>query len=296
MNGVQSRDRGSLGHGASASATVRQALGPVLSPFESEPVVTGRGLPQSENGTARSPAPSLSSEFWDDDDIHLHARKRNGLKTWALRISVGFSLLCFVGLLAAGAWSLLSEKQSSSRRIVEISLLRPPPPPPPPPPQQKPPEPEVKQEVKVPKPEQPKQEEQAPPPGEQLALDGKGSGDGDNFGLIAKQGGTDITKIGGPSGDGGSERAWFAGLVQSYLQSELSKNERLRHANYKVVIWLWFTTDGRIQRAELKDSTGNQDLDKNIQLALDQVPPMNRAPPRDIPQPVKLRVTSAGAG
>lgn len=234
------------------------------------------------------------NDLWNDD-IHLHARKRSGVKTWGLRIAVGTTLLSFVCMLAAGAWSLLAEKPSTKRQVVQISLLKPPPPPPPPPPQQKPPPPEVKQEVKVPEPEQPKQEDQAPP-GEQLGLDAEGSGNGDGFGLVAKKGGTDITKIGGPSGDGGSERAWFAGLVQSYLQAELSKNERLRHANYKVVIWLWFTADGHIKRAELRDSTGNQELDKNLKLALDQVPPMSRAPPADVPQPVKLRVTSAGAG
>jgi protein TonB len=238
---------------------------------------------------------SYSPDPWSDD-IHLQARKPSGAKTWALRLGIGTVLLSFVGVLAFGAWSLLSTKETSKRQIVQISLLKPPPPPPPPPPRQKPPEPEVKQEVKVPEPEQPKQEEQAPPPGEQLGLDAEGSGNGDGFGLVAKKGGADITKIGGPSGDGGAARTWFAGLVQSYLQTELSKNERLRHANYKVVIWVWFTPDGHIQRAELKDTTGNQELDKNLKLALDQVPPMNRAPPADIPQPVKLRVTSSGAG
>jgi protein TonB len=199
-------------------------------------------------------------------------------------------------MLAAGAWSLLSDKPTTKRQVVQITLLKPPPPPPPPPPEQKPPEPEVKQEVKVPEPEQPKQEEQAPPPGEQLALDSDATGSGDSFGLAAKKGGTDITKIGGPSGTGSAERAWFAGLVQSYLQTELSKNERLRHANYKVVIWLWFTQDGHIDRFEVRDSTGDPDLDKNLKLALDQVPPMKRAPPAEIPQPIKLRVTSTGAG
>jgi protein TonB len=230
-----------------------------------------------------------------DDEVYSRAPVKTGLRTWGVRLGLGAALLCFVGLLAAGAWSLLSDKPTTKRQVVQISLLKPPPPPPPPPPEQKRPEPEVKQEVKVPVPEQPKQEEQAPPPGEQLALDADGSGSGDAFGLGAKKGGTDITRIGGPSG-GGSDRAWFAGLVQSYLQTELSKNERLRHANYKVVIWLWFTADGHIERFEVRDSTGNQELDKNLKLALDHVPAMRRAPPPDVPQPVKLRVTSAGAG
>lgn len=148
----------------------------------------------------------------------------------------------------------------------------------------------------MPEPEQPKQEDQAPPPGEQLGLDSNATGNGDAFGLVAKKGGADITKIGGPSGDSGAERAWFAGLVQSYLQTELSKNERLRHANYKVVIWVWFTPDGHIDRFEVKNSTGDPAVDKDLKLALDQAPAMKRAPPADIPQPVKLRVTSAGAG
>jgi protein TonB len=248
--------------------------------------------PNSDAPQTRSRISSFSHspDLWED--IHVHARKPSGLRTWALRAGVGAILLCFVGVLAYGAWSLLSGKESTKRQVVQISLLRPPPPPPPP--QQKPPEPEVKQEVKAPKPEQPKQEEQAPPPGEQLGLDAKGSGSGDAFGLVAKQGGTDITKIGGPANH--AQYAWFTGQVQTFLQDQLQKNDKLRKADYRVVMRLWFTKDGRIDHYELAGSTGNAEVDRYLQAAIGELPPLKQPPPADMPQPVKLRVTSRGAG
>jgi periplasmic protein TonB len=216
---------------------------------------------------------------------------------WPVRIGIGLGLLAFVAVVAWGALSLMKDGKSSKRQVVQISLLRPPPPPPPPPPpEQKPPEPEVKEEVKLPEPEQPPEaaKEEAPPPGEQLGLDAAGSGDGDGFGLAARKGGRDITTLGGPSG-GGRGQAWFAGLVQSHLMAQLSKDGKLRRSDYRVQLRIWFATDGRIERFELVDSTGNKEVDDQIKLALHNMPPLKQPPPNDLPQPVKLRLTSRGA-
>jgi len=234
-------------------------------------------------------------EPWEEELDSLSARRRQN--QWFGRIALIVGLLSFVGLVAWGAFELFGHSKPIKKQIVQISLLRPPPPPPPPPPpEQKPPDPQVKEEVKMPEPEQPQHEDPTPPQSEQLGLDANASGPGDNFGLAAKKGGTDITKIGPGSGAGGSERAWFAGLVQSHLQAELSKNQRLRHADYRVNLRVWFAADGRIQRFELVGSTGNPDLDHNIKVAMEQMPPLKQPPPPTIEQPVKLRVTSRGSG
>ena len=214
---------------------------------------------------------------------------------WAVRVGSGLCLLAFVGVVAWGALSLLKDSQPTKRQIVQISLLKPPPPPPPPPPpEQKPPE--VKEEVKIPEPEKPPEaaKEEAPPPGEQLGLDADASGNGDAFGLAARKGGRDITTLGGPSG-GGRGQAWFAGLVQSHLVAQLSKDDKLRRSDYRVQLRIWFATDGRIERFELIDSTGSKEVDDQIKLALHNMPPLKQPPPADLPQPVKLRLTSRGA-
>ncbi len=232
---------------------------------------------------------------WDDNDLHVRARKRRGGR-WIARIALAAGLCCFVGVVAWSACALMADKKTTRKQIVQISLLKPPPPPPrpPPPPEQKRPEPEAKQEVKVPEPEQPQPADEAPPPSEQLGLDADGNGSGDGFGLAAKKGGRDITTIGGEGG-GGSQFAWFTGLVQSELQEQLQKNSKLRGADYKVVLRVWFGRDGRLARYELAGSSGNPQIDQNLRLALDEMPRLKQAPPESMPQPVKLRVTSRGA-
>ncbi len=232
---------------------------------------------------------------WADDELGTHARR--GRASWVARAALGIGLLSFVGVVAWGAYSLLSDTKTTKKQVVQISLLKPPPPPPPPPPEQKPPEPEVKEEVKLPEPEPPPEaaRDEAPPPGEQLGLDANGSGSGDAFGLAARKGGTDITKLGGPSGLGRSQAAWFAGLVQSHLVAQLSKEGKLRRSDYRVDLRVWFAPDGRIERFELLDSTGNKEVDEQIKLVLQSMPPLKQPPPADLPQPVKLRLTSRGA-
>jgi periplasmic protein TonB len=234
-------------------------------------------------------------EPWAAEELALQPTRRRQ-SHWVARIALAVGLLSFVGVVAWGAYALLGHAKPMKKQIVQISLLRPPPPPPPPPPEQKPPEPVAKEELKMPEPEQPQQEDPSPPQSEQLGLDTDGSGNGDNFGLAAKKGGTDITRIGGTSGAGGSERAWFAGVVQSHLQAELSKNQRLRHADYRVSMRIWFAADGRIQRFEIVGSTGDRALDDSIKVAMDQMPALKQPPPATIEQPVRLRVTSRGAG
>lgn len=232
---------------------------------------------------------------FDDDSLYA-SNARRASRSWLVRIGVAAGLCSFVAAIAWSAYALMTESKPLKQQVVQVALLRPPPPPPPPPPpEQKPPEPEVKQELPVPTPEEPQQADEAPPPGEQLGLDSDGSGTGDGFGLAAKKGGRDITTIGGEGG-GRSQFGWFTALVQNELQEQFQKNNRLRSADYKVVLRIWFGHDGGIERYELSGSSGNAEIDRNLKLALDDMPRLRQSPPESMPQPVKLRVTSRGAG
>jgi periplasmic protein TonB len=233
------------------------------------------------------------TDHWEDD-LAPRARPRKK-PSWLPRIAIGLGLCSFVGVVAWSAYALMTDKKTTKRQVVQISLLKPPPPPPPPP-EVKPPEPQVKDEVKMPEPEQPKQADEALPASEQLGLDSEGSGNGDGFGLAAKKGGRDITTIGGGGGGDRSQFAWFTGLVQNELQEQFQKNNKLRSADYKVVLRVWFGHDGRLDHYELTGSSGNPDIDKNLKLSLDEMPRLKQAPPESMPQPLKLRVTSRGAG
>ena len=232
-------------------------------------------------------------EPWACDELATTATPQTS-RRWVARIALGAALLAFVAVIAFSAYELMKDSKPAKRQVVQISLLKPPPPAPPPPPEQKPPEPEVKEEVKLEQPVPQPAEQEAPPAGEQLGLDTDGSGNGDGFGLAAKKGGRDITTIGG--GSNRAQFAWFTGQVQTSLQEQLSKNEKLRHADYRAILKVWFADDGSIERYELVGSSGNRDVDQNIKLSLQEMPPLKQAPPHDLPQPVRLRVTSRGAG
>jgi len=238
----------------------------------------------------------MTDDPWGDSGMRGVTPRKGRGNSLLVKAGAALALTVFVGVVVWGAYALLGDSKPAKRRVVQIALLAPPPPPPPPPPPQvKPPEPEVKEEVKAPEPEPPQQAEAAPPPGEQLGLDAEGGGSGDSFGLVAKKGGQDITTIGG----GGNDRArfsWFAGRVETELAEHLQKNDTLRKLGYRVVIRIWFSTDGRIERYELVGSTGDPEIDRSLKVALDEMPRLKENPPADMPQPVKLRITARASG
>lgn len=199
--------------------------------------------------------------------------------------------------LLAGLWLrdiLVSDKPAKKPAIQKITLVRPPPPPPPPKPPEKPPEPEVKREVKVPEPEQPQPKEaEAPPPGPDLAVDAEGTGSGDNFGLVGKKGGADL--IGGGGGKG-NPWAWYDAIVNEAInaafQSALSREQALKDKNYRVVVKVWIDPTGAVTRAQVVDSTGDARVDDLLRDVLRNMRALRDNPPQDMPQPVKIRVTS----
>ena len=188
---------------------------------------------------------------------------------------------------------LMSGKPAKRMKLQQITLLRPPPPPPKPP-EEKPPEPEVKEEVKIDQPEeQPEQEEQAPPPGPDLGVDAEGAGEGDSFGLVGKKGGTDLIGSGGPAGN---PWAWYDAIVNeavnSAFQNALSREKELKHKNYKVIVKVWVDAGGQVTRSSLVEGTGDERVDKILKDVLRDMRALRDGPPADMPQPLKIRVTS----
>jgi protein TonB len=232
-------------------------------------------------------------QFLVDDELSTSG-KANGSSKLLKRLLVAAGVLALVAAVAGVVYAVMGESKSARRNVVNVTLMRPPPPPPPEP-EHKPPPPEVEEEEKLPDPETPQEADEAPA-NDNLGLDAEGSGDGDGFGLAAKKGGKDITELGGAITVNRAQFAWFTGLVQNQLQEQFQKNDKLRAADYRVVVRVWFAQNGRIDRYELVGSTGNSDIDKNLKLAMDDMPPLKQAPPEDMPQPVKLRVISRGAG
>jgi protein TonB len=209
------------------------------------------------------------------------------------KIFISLGVIGMVAAVTVISASFLKEGKSKKRQVIQtISILKPPPPPPKP--EVKPPEPVMKKEVKIPEPDktpEPKQAD-APPVSEQLALDAQGSAGTDGFGLGAKQGGRDITTIGGGGGGGGDKFAWYAREVQKRIQDALGRNEKLRGDEYKLVVRIWIGADGRIEKSEITDASAKAEMIERIKLAIAETPPLRDSPPGEMPQPVRLRLTS----
>jgi protein TonB len=228
----------------------------------------------------------------------MAARARRKSAVTAAVVVAG--LVVVVALVVLLVKSMLEQGGKPRKTTIQqIAVLKPPPPPPPPKPEVKPPE-MKKEEVKI---EQPKEQppdqaktDQGPPPGDKLALDAEGSSSSDGFGLAARKGGQDLLTVGKGTGGERAQFGWYTGRLQRHLQEELAKREDLKKSDYRVVVRIWLARDGRVERAEVAGSSGNADTDQAIREALGRVSSLAEAPPDNMPQPIRLRITSRGAG
>ena len=209
-----------------------------------------------------------------------------------------FMVLFTVGVIWLVKDFISNAEPPEKTKVQRISLVKPPPPKP----EEKPPEPEKMEQppkqddVQMDAPSTPDQpEDEGPPPGEQLGLDADGSGSGDGFGLAARKGGRDITTLGGggPKGNPwGRYDALLNEAVSSAFQQALAREKALKGKNYKVIVKVWIDSSGKVTRAALVDSTGDSLADEVLKEALRNMRTLRESPPADMPQPVKIRVTS----
>lgn len=199
-----------------------------------------------------------------------------------LLLGGAFLLILVVGVVILIKNFMENPDKPSTRRVQQISIIKPAEPPPPPPPEEKPPE--VKEEVKLDEPPPPQQD--APPPGANLGLDADGKGNGDSFGLVGNKGGRELT-IGG----NGSRFGGYLGGLQKNIRDELSRNEKLRKGEYKALVALWIAKNGSVEKFELMSSSGELEVDAAMKKVLSLIKHFEE-PPADMPQPIKLRISS----
>ena len=213
-------------------------------------------------------------------------------KVWLKRIAIGLIALLVLGGIGYGIKSLMSGSgEQKAKPKTTIKLLPDTPPPPPPPPPKEPPKEQPKEQPKEIKVEQPKPVEA--PPAENLKMEGA-AGDGPSpfaAGAVSNEySGGDVNTIGG--GVNKNQFGWYTGLIKERIEDAISKDKELATGSYKLIVKVWVAENGRIQKYELVSSTGDAQKDQLVKKALDDMPALSEGPPSDMPQPIKLKVTS----
>ncbi|MBI5618440.1 MAG: energy transducer TonB [Gammaproteobacteria bacterium] len=225
----------------------------------------------------------------------MYAGEQDAEEAQDARRSLVIGIVVAIVLLTAVAYGVVRMMKHSAMapppREQKITVIphEEPPPPPPPPKQEPPPE---QQKVEQPVPEEkpvedaPKEANDEPPPGDQLGLDATGTGDGDGFGLAAKKGGRGL--IGGA----GDRNRWYAGQISQQLLNALNnlgEDDAARRGRRPVVVKIWVAADGRVERFDLGEGSGDAKADEAMRRTLSGLR-LSEAPPEDMPQPVRLRI------
>ena len=202
--------------------------------------------------------------------------------------------------LVAGAYLVMGmDKSETKKKAPKIALITPPAPPPPPPPppkfEKKPEPPKEQQEVKMAPPEQ-KQDD--PPPSPELKMEGA-AGDGPSAFGSGRVTSEDLSMLGGAQRAGtgtGSGMfdpyANYMNLAKGELQKYLKKNAALRRWRYSLDVHLWVSPNGAISRFELVSGSGDPETDAAVSQALASLPALSQALPNNMPQPLRLRVST----
>ncbi|MBY0544941.1 MAG: TonB C-terminal domain-containing protein [Gammaproteobacteria bacterium] len=214
-----------------------------------------------------------------------------GSKVWKQRIAIVLAVLLLVIGMAWVVKSLMTGNVSAKKPVTTIKIMPDTPPPPPPP--KEPPKEQPKEQPKEIKMEQPKPQQTPQTPAEELKMEGA-AGDGPSpFGAGAVSNDYNGQKIGGK---GMAAYAWYTDQIKTSIEEALAAQKELVKVQYRVSVHIWLTRDGRVERAELKGSSGDPATDKLIRKALAGLSAISEALPEDMPQPVKLRITSKNAG
>ena len=121
-----------------------------------------------------------------------------------------------------------------------------------------------------------------------LGLDAEGVAGADAFGLLARKGGRDLLG----SDAGGGKFAWYAGVAQQNVSDFLYENEKIRRGKYAIEVHLWIDPKGKVKKYKIINSSGDKEIDKNLNVALAKLDAIEEMPPPNMPQPIRLKIVS----
>ena len=143
-------------------------------------------------------------------------------------------------------------------------------------------------EIQQPVNNEPKPVEKPAPPAP-IGTGIKGDGPGDAFGLGSSDGNGGI---GGAGNYSGGKWGWYASEVQVRIAEALRQNTHTKNASLRVEVRIWPDSTGRVVRAQLVDSTGDEAVDNAIKNEILTGLQLQEAPPQGMPTPIVLRLTA----
>jgi TonB family protein len=195
-------------------------------------------------------------------------------------------------LLAALVWHFAGSSVGVRREAPRVATITPLPPPPPPP-KEKPPEPKkVEEEMKpVEKPQDiPQKPVDAPKPSNDVAknvtINGEAQAGSDAFNIGAGDGGG-MMGSGGGTGTGTGSYDQYLGYA---IQQAVQRDDRVNRLVFDVRADVWLDAEGRLTRAELVSSSGNEKTDAALLDALRAMPRIDVAPPSSLRFPLRVAI------
>ena len=209
------------------------------------------------------------------------------------RLAMGIVLVALAGVGVVG-YKAFSGHGAATYKPPELTVVKIqlPPPPPPPPPQTPPPPQEQKmiEQTPIEHEDKPEPKPVDEPPSATTGVVGNGPPDG--FGLGGGRGGSGA--LGNRSnGAGNSKWGWYAGQVQTKIGEALRAHRKTRNASINgLQVRIWSDSTGRITRAQLANSTGDQAVDDAIKNEILGSLQLREAPPQGMPMPIVLRLNA----
>jgi len=194
----------------------------------------------------------------------------------------GALLIALVIYFLIALLSSTNDKPVRKKMVQQITIITPPPPPPPPQPPEQAPEAQEPEEEAVAEEmdEAMPDEDMGEDIGNDLGLDADGSAGNDGFGLKARKGGRGLF--------GGG----YGALVVQQINTLLVNDERLRGKEYTVLLKLWISETGDIERYKIDRKKTDAKIIAMLESAIKKMGSVSSGPPLELPQPIRLRIKS----
>jgi len=228
-------------------------------------------------------------------------------QNWLVPGIVGLVFLLIAGFVVK---VFLSDDGVKKKALYQVTLIKPPPPeekvkPPEPEQQKETPKESIQTPTEIPQPQaQDQPQDNTPPAGTDLGVEGEGSAGSDGFGLVGKgknYKGRDITLSGG---GGGMNRlalltkyGWYTSKIQDEIKKQLKKRMDkeggVPKGKYEITLKILLDPQGTIKKYRIVASSGNDKLDDALKASLPGLK-ISQAPPDGMPSLVTLRISSQG--